>query len=789
LNEVFNVQKIKQRGYQMKMTGLAKILFLMICMGMFCGYLYSDLNDIQNNATSPEDRMKSWEDHKKLKQVSPFKDLKWRAVGPEFQGGRIEAIASHPDEPFTIYVGAGAGNLWKTVNNGTTWEPIFENESTFTIGSIAIAPSDPNTVWVGTGEILMARSSFAGTGIFKSTDAGRTWKNMGLHDSHHIPRVIIDPKDSDIVYVAALGHNYGYNEERGLFKTTDGGKTWEKILYISENVGIVEVVMDPSDNRLLYAAAWERDRKAWNNVITGSGSALYKSMDGGSNWKRLTNGLPTGEHIGRFGLAVSSLDPDVVYALVDNHTPRQEKRSQYRGEVYRSEDKGETWRRTHEGEVTTAIGYDFCLIRVSPDDTDEIYVLGNKLIRSRDGGKTFDPTGETIVHLLPHDIRVMHLDMHEMWIDPEKPDRLLLGNDGGFYCSYDRGITWLHLNNLPIGEFYAISVDNADPYNIYGGTQDDAALFGPSTHNLEDRLTKYGVEDPWKHVYLDRWGGGDSYFTELDPTDLHTIYYEHQFGEFRRKNMITGETKSIKPVAGEGEPRLRRNWMTPYFISHYNPRTLYYGAHKVFKSLDRGDSWEDISPDLTTNPGPEKQGNVPFGTITSLSESPLKQGLIYAGTDDGNVQVTRNDGQSWTLVKSGLPLKWVSRVIASSHELGTVYVSLTGYREDDFERYLYMSTDFGKTWKSIAANLPSESINVVREDPQNKNILYVGTELGVYVSLDRGQIWHSLCNHLPTTPVHDLVIHPRENEMVIGTHGRSCFVLDVKSIQKTRPGR
>ena len=755
----------------------------MMCLGLCLGYTVSDLNAIQDSATSPEKRKKAWEHHQKLKKESPFKDLKWQAVGPELQGGRIEAIACHPDEPYTFYVGAGSGNLWKTVNNGTTWEPIFDHESTFTIGSIAIAPTDPNIVWVGTGEILMARSSFAGTGVFKSTDAGKTWTNMGLQDSHHVPRVLIDPKDPDVVYVAALGHNYGFNDERGVFKTTDGGYSWDKKLFISDKVGIVELVMDPSDNQTLYAAAWERDRKAWNNVITGKGSALYKTVDGGSTWKRLTNGLPTGEFVGRYGLAVSSLDPNVVYALVDNHTPPEEGRRRYRGEVYRSEDKGQTWRRTHKEDVPTGIGYDFCLIRISPDNTEEIYVLGNKLIRSLDGGKTFKPTGETIVHLLSHDIRVMHLDMHEMWIDSKKPDRLLLGNDGGIYCSYDRGTTWLHFNNLPIGEFYAISVDNAEPYNIYGGTQDNAALFGPSTHNLTDRLSLYGVEDPWKHIYLDRWGGGDSYFTELDPSDPNTIYYEHQFGEFRRKNMKTGETKSIKPVAEKGEPQLRRNWMTPYLISYYNPRTVYYAAHKVYKSLDRGDNWECISPDLTTSPGPEKQGNVPFGTITSLSESRLQEGLFYAGTDDGNVQVTRDDGKSWTKIKSGLPLKWISRVIASQHELGTVYVSFTGYREDDFEKYLFMSTDFGKTWTSIAGNLPSESINVIREDPSDKNILYVGTELSVYVSLDRGQKWFSLSNHLPTTPVHDLVIHPRENEMVIGTHGRSCFVLDIKPIQ------
>ena len=752
-------------------------LIVCFCVGSF-GLLFA-----QNDATPAEVRMKAWEHHQRLKEDSPFKDLEWRMVGPEFCGGRIETIACHPDEPFTIYVGAGSGNLWKTVNNGTTWEPIFENESTFAIGCVTIAPSDPNIVWVGTGEVLMARSSYAGTGVFKSMDAGKTWRNMGLHDSHHVPRIVIDPKNPDVVYAAALGHNYGYNEERGVYKTTDGGKSWDKVLYISEKTGIVEIVMDPSDNKTLYAAAWERDRKAWNNVIRGEGSGLYKTTDAGQTWKRLTEGLPVGEYVGRFGLAVAPSDPNVVYALLDNHEPPPEgTRRRRRGGVYRSDDKGETWRKMHVDGVPTAIGYDFCLLRVSPDDQDEIFVLGNKLLHSTDGGKTYEEAGETIIHVLSHDIRVNHLDMHAMWIDPKNPDRLILGNDGGLYISYDRGGTWLHLNNFPIGEFYAVWVDMDEPYNIYGGTQDNAALYGPSTHNVEDRLTKYGVEDPWKHVYLDRWGGGDSYFTYRDPVDFDIIYYEHQFGVLRRKNMMTEETEDIMPRAGEGEPRLRYNWMTPYFISHYDPATLYYAAHKVFKSTDRGDNWACISPDLTTNPGPEKRGNVPYGTISMLSESPLQQGLIYAGTDDGNVQVTKDDGKNWTLVKSGLPPKWVSRVIASQHELGTVYVALTGYREDDFEKHVYMSTDFGKTWTSIAGNLPSEGINVIREDPRDKNILYIGTELGVYVTLDMGRTWHSLCNNLPTTPVHDLVIHPREFELVIATHGRSCFVLDVKPI-------
>lgn len=755
-----------------------KLIILLFCIGS-SGWLCA-----QDNATPPAIRLKSWENHQMLKEDSPFRDLKWRSVGPEFCGGRIEAIACHPDEPYTFYVGAGSGNLWKTLNNGTTWEPIFENESTFAIGCVTIAPSDPKTIWIGTGEVLMARSSYAGTGVFKSTDAGKTWQNMGLHDSHHVPQIVIDPKNPEVVYAASLGRNYGPNQERGVFKTTDGGRNWEKVLYISENVGIVELEMDPSDNKTLYAAAWERERKAWNNVAFGEGSGLYKTTDAGKTWKRLTKGLPAGEYTGRFGLAIAPSDPKIIYALLDNHEPPPAGTDrQGTGEVYRSDDKGETWQKMHKDVVPTTIGWDFCLLRVSPDNPDEIYILGGKLLHSTDAGKTYEETGETIVHLLSHDIRVMHLDMHDMWIDPKNTNRLLLGNDGGFYISHDRGKTWLHFNNFPIAEIYAVWVDMDKPYNIYAGTQDNAALYGPGNHNVEDRLTKYGVEDPWKDVYLDQWGGGDSYFIYRDPIDHDIIFYEHQFGDLRRKNMKTGETKDIRPTVTEGEPELRYNWMTPYFISKYNQVTLYYAAHKVFKSTDRGDSWTCISPDLTTNPGPEKQGNVPYGTITMLSESPLKQGLIYAGTDDGNVQVTTDDGKTWKIVNVGLPPKWVSRVVASQHETGTVFVSLNGYREDDFNNYLFMSEDLGATWKSISGNLPSEGINVIREDPRNKNILYVGTELGVYVTLDRGNTWHSLCNNLPTTPVHDLVIHPRDHELVIGTHGRSCFVLDVNPIR------
>ena len=728
--------------------------------------------------TDPVTRMKSWKHHVKLKNESVFKDLKWRAVGPAFQGGRIESIACPSGYTSTIYVGVGAGNLWKSENNGTTWRPIFENESTFAIGSVAISESNPDVVWVGTGEVLMARSSYAGTGVFKSADGGRTWQNMGLHGTYHVAKVLIDPHNPDIVYVAAIGHNYSYNEQRGLFKTSDAGKTWDKILYVSEKVGCVEVIMDPADNQTLYAVMWERDRKAWNNASVGKGSEVHKSTDAGRNWEMLTNGLPKGKHVGRIGLAIAQSNPDVIYALVDNHAPRPEGNRRIGGEVYRSDNKGRTWRKVNQDNLPTRIGYDFCLIRVSPDNENRIYVLGTYLLTSYDGGKTYKRNQGKIVNLRPHGSKVLHLDHHDLWIDPLNPDRLILGTDGGLYMSYDRGQTWLRLNNIPIAEVYAVTVDMASPYNIYIGTQDNAALYGPSDYTLMD-----GQPEPWKHVYLDRWGGGDSFFSPVDPTDYNIVYYEHQFGDLRRKNLKDGSTKAIKPRVPRGEPALRYNWMTPFVISHHNPFTLYYGANKVFKSINRGDDWTCISPDLTTHPGPEKQGNVPYGTITTISESPLKPGLIYVGTDDGNVQATRDDGINWTKIGDELPDKWVSRVAASQHEFGTVYVSLTGYREDDFEKYLYMSRNFGRTWESIVGNLPSESTNVIAEDPRDNDILYVGTDLGVYTTLDRGKTWISLCNNLPTTPVHDLIVHPRENELVIGTHGRSVFILDVRNIQ------
>jgi len=728
-------------------------------------------------ATSSAARQASWEQRLALTAASPFRGLSWRAVGPKASGGRIESIDAVPGDPSTIYLGVGSGNVWKTENGGLTWRPIFEHESTFTIGALAVSRSRPGLIWVGTGESLMARSSFAGTGMFKSTDDGQTWKNVGLSETHHIGRVLLDPRNPDVVYVAALGHQYTSNEERGLFKTTDGGATWTKSLFISDKVGVMDAVMDPSDSKILYAAAWERDRKAWRTIGSGPGSGIYKTSDAGAHWKKLAAGLPAGPDLGKIGLAVSASNPNVVYAAVDNPAPDPKDPKKKTGwEIYRSDDKGESWAKANREPVPSCFGD----IQVSPEDPDRLYVLGVDVWDSADGGKTFARMGGTVVHLLPHPTRALHLDQHDLWIDPHNPKHLLLGNDGGLYISQDRGLTWLHANSLPISEFYAVSVDAGTPYRIFGGTQDNAALFGPGDGILED-----GILDGWRNVWIDLWGGGDSYDTLGDPLDPDIIYYEQQFGGFKRKSMATGMSRNIQPRAEKGEPPLRYNWMSPFLVSRHNPLTVYFGANKLFKSLDRGDHWICVSPDLSTNPGKDRQGDVPFGTLTTLSESPLRPGLLYVGTDDGNVHVTRNDGVTWTKIRTDLPDKWVSRVEASAHDEGTVYAALTGYREDDFTTYIFKSVNYGANWTPIAASLPAESVNVIREDPQFNGLLYAGTDQGgVYVSRDAGVSWMSLCADLPTCAVHDIALASAAGELVIGTHGRSCFVLDIDPVRK-----
>ena len=551
--------------------------------------------------------------------------------------------------------------------------------------------------------------------------------------------------------------------------------------------GAIDLARHPTDRQRLFAVMWEHDRRAWNHTSAGPGSGLFRSSDGGRTWQPVTNGLPLGPHLGRMGVAFAPSQPETVYLLVSNEAPvtaapgtgaEPPRPRTVGGELYRSDDGGVSWRRVNNGPIGTAVGYDFCIVKVSPDDPNEVYVLGNWLRRSRDGGNTWETVGGTIVHLRPHGGRILHLDHHEMLIDPSNAQRILLGNDGGLYVTADRGVTWLHVNNLPIGELYAIATDDRRPYRIYAGTQDTGALFGTAEPLIA------GVPEDWQHVYLDPWAGGDSYFTVPDPLDSDIVYFEHQFGDLRRKNMRSGATTSIQPKPAPDEPALRYNWMTPFIISHHDSLTLYYGANRLFKSVDRGDHWVPISPDLTSNPGPERQGNVPFGTVTSISESPLMAGLLLIGTDDGKVQYTRGDGRSWVDVSAGLPAKWVSRVVASMRDQDTFYVSLTGYREDDSRTYVFRSTNRGRTWESLSTGLPNEPVNVIREDPKNPDVLYVGTDLGVYVSLDRGRGWQSLGGTLPTAAVHDLTVHPRADEIIIGTHGLSAFVIDARPIQQ-----
>lgn len=755
-------------------------------------------------ATDWSSRSGSWQQHVRMEQESPFRDLQWRAIGPQQAGARVEAIAVPPGNHGTIYVGVGSGNLWKTTNNGVTWTPIFEHESTFTIGDVAVSASDPNIVWVGTGETQPRHSgySFAGTGVFKSLDAGQTWEHMGLPETHHIGKILIDPNDPDVVHVAAIGHFWSPNGERGIFRTTDGGETWEHTLFVSEHTGAVEMAMDPGNSDIFYAATWQA--VAGTADEGGPESRIYKSTDRGESWSMLENGLPGGS-LGRIGLDVSPSNPSVVYAFVDNRNPyerppaaarggggggrggRGNNREIIGGEIYRSDDKGESWFKANVDDTYPFFGiygWKFTDIRVSPENEDEIFALGNRAYHSVDGGKTFQQIGETIIRM--HDTRglVMHLDHHEIWIDPLNPDRVLLGNDGGLYESHDRGLTWLHINNIPAAEFYSVSVDLDVPYNVIGGTQDNAALYGPSDADATDH-----TDDPWENVYLDRWTGGDSFDTLRDPTDPDVVYYEHQHGAMLRMN-ITGSdvqsggdsAESIRARAPEGEPEWRFSWYTPIIISHHDPRTLLIGANYVLRSRNRGDDWETMSPDLSDEGG-GMRAVVPFGTITMLSESRLLPGVLYAGTEGGKIWLTTDDGENWQRVSDNLPQKWVSRVVASEHDLQRVYAAFTGYREDDFSAYLFVSDDFGASWASISDGLPAESINVVAEDPTHEDILYVGTDLGVYVSLDRGRTWSSLSATLPTTPVHDIEVHPRDPEIIIGTHGRSVWVLNVDEVR------
>lgn len=780
-------------------------------------------------------RLRAYGDRLRMEAASPFGNLLWQQVGPTSQGGRVVDIESPAGRPDQMLVAFASGGLHRTSDDGITWESLFDTESAYSIGDFAVS-RDGQTIWIGTGERNSQRTSYSGTGVFKSTDGGKSWQNMGLAETHRIGRIQINPRDENIVYVGALGSLYTQNPARGVYKTTDGGKTWSHVLKIDEFTGVIDLRMDPKNPDTLYAAAWDRDRKAWNFRESGPGSALYKTTDGGRTWKVLGKGvLPQGADMGRMGITISPTNPKRLYVLVDNQgadlsmpwydegqpagvltasrfrmltrdvfiqldaatlqpflngfgSPRLDaakvladvksgaldfekfradlaERNPGRftydivnSQVFRSDDGGETWTKTHPWTLGEMLGYYCGRVEINPHNPDEIYVMGTYLIRSRDGGKTFERTG-----------RGTHVDYHSVWFDPNRPGRLAIGNDGGFYTSGDNGDTYRHINNLAVGQFTTIAVDNKTPYNIYGGLQDNGTMKGPSS-----AVGGRGSAN-WTSI-----GGGDGSAIAVDPrNDGDVVYIASQFGSHSAINQATGQRWQTRANARQGEPPLRYNWISPLILSPHHPDIVYLGAQRVYRSLNQGRTWEAISPDITKN---LPNGDVPFSTLKDLSESPLKFGLIYAGADDGSVKVTKNHGFTWEDIATPAPDKWVSRVVASRWDEGTVYVAQSGYRDDEWTPYLWKSTDYGRNWTSIVGNLPLETINVVREDPKKKGMLYVGTDLGVWVTYNDGALWEPLHGGIPRTPVHDIAIQEREMEMVIASHARSVFKFDLKPL-------
>ncbi|MGA2532283.1 MAG: hypothetical protein ABSG19_04515 [Candidatus Aminicenantales bacterium] len=747
---------------------------------------------IENTDTAQ--RLKWFEQHQAMKEKSPFKDLKWRFIGPLDLGGRCTDIAVPKGSRNVIYIASATGGLWKTVNAGITWEPLFEDMPTQSIGDIAVAESDPNIVWVGTGEANIFRASEPGIGVFKSTDGGKTWSHMGLEGTYTIGRIVIHPTNPDIVYVAATGHEWTYNPDRGVFKTSDGGKTWQKVLYINEKVGSNDLVMDPQSPDTLYAATWNRIRQRWSDPVPGGEDGLYKTTDGGKTWKPINNGLPDTRFTGRIGIDLCRTNPNVIYAYVDNHTPGKEAgageldsygRPRQRGiigaEIYRSDDKGETWQKaspttSYFERFGGTYGWVFSQIRVDPNDENTVYIMGLGLAKSTDGGKTF----KNLYY------EGLHTDHHGLWIDPGDSNYLINVNDGGANVSYDGGKAWRDFHKgIPSVQFYNVAYDFQSPFWVYGSVQDQGTYRGQIPlvkpgQAAQGRRMRFGRPEPkWEPA-----PGGEGTLIAVDPADSDIEYASTFYGRLQRSEYKNGiwESKDIYPKAAKDEPRYRGQWLAATVLSPHNPLIVYHGFQYLFRSMDRGDTWERISPDLTYN-NPEQQGKwpfaIPFATITAVDESPFKFGVLYAGTDDGRVWVTKACGEAWTEITAGLPFnKHVWKIVASKYDPATVYVTLVGRHDDDFNPYIFKSADYGKTWMSIAGNIPGGPVNVVREDTKTKDILYAGTDTGIYVSLDGGKAWNVLGGGLPTTYVWDIAVHPRDNCLIIATNGRGMWIID-----------
>lgn len=799
----------------------------------------------QQPSSTPTSIQKGLSDKTELSKKSLVKNILFENIGPSVMSGRVVDLDVNPDNPNEFYVGYASGGVWHTTNNGTTFTPIFDNANTQNIADIAVHWSS-KTIWVGTGENNASRSSYAGIGILKSSDNGNTWTNMGLHDSHHIARILINPKNENEIVVGVTGHLYSPNNERGIYKTTDGGQTWKQTLFVDDVSGIIDVQVNPNNYNLMFASSWTKNRKAWNFDGSGNNSGIYKSTDAGNSWTKVStekSGFPTGNGVGRIGIAI--YNDNIIYAIHDSQFRRPEDDSKentedtldkddfksmtqnqfmsldnsklntflkqngfqekYRAqnvkqlvnsgtvkpediakylenansllfdtpvigaEVYKSIDGGINWSKTHKDYLDGlyySYGYYFGHIYVSPSSENDIYIYGVPIIKSKDGGKTFTSISTENVHA----------DHHALWINPNNTDHLINGNDGGVNISYDDGANWIKNNSPSVGQFYAINIDHEEPYNVYGGLQDNGVWVG--THNSNENKSWHQSGDyPWKMVM-----GGDGMHIQIDNRNSNIVYTGYQFGNYYRIDRENETNTYIQPKHTLGENPYRFNWQTPILLSPHNQDILYLGGNKLMRSMNQGDSWEAISDDLT-NGG--KKGNVAYGTLTALDESPFQFGLIYSGSDDGLVHVTKNAGGSWEQISNSFPKDlWVTKVIASKHKKERVYATLNGYRWDDFKVYIYKSDDYGKNWKSISSNIPMAAVNVIREDPKNENILYVGTDNGAYVSFNQGISWEAFSKGLNTVAVHDIVIQPEAKDLLLGTHGRSIYKTSIANLQQ-----
>jgi photosystem II stability/assembly factor-like uncharacterized protein len=833
-----------------KLLPVAAIATLAICLpGQSQG---------QPMPTPGYERMKSLTEKRGSEDKSLLKDIAFRNIGPSIMGGRVVDLEVNPEKPSEFYVAYATGGLWHTVNNGQSLQPVFDSEAVIGIGDIAVNWKT-REIWVGTGEVNSSRSSYSGLGVYRSADNGRSWTHLGLPESRHIGKVLLHPDDPRTAWVAVLGSLYSNDEARGVYKTTDGGLTWRRTLFVNPSTGVVEMDMQAGKPSVLYASAWQRTRSASNFVEGGSASGIYRSSDGGESWALVSgpsSGFPQGDGIGRIGIATTAAKPGRVYAVVDNYNRRIDSSARdtarillddlkdigreaflaltdtkldrflganglrprysasmlkaevragnldpaalhrhlhqedagpaanqiHGAEVYRSDDGGQSWKKTHEKPLSlyNTYGYYFGEIVASQQDPDKIVILGFSADISTDGGKNF---------------RVMdkgntHADWHACWIDPRDDSHMVAGNDGGANVTYDSGLNWFKVHTPSVGQFYAITTDMAKPYNVYGGLQDNGSWYGPSNH-------KEGIDwiDRGQYAFKPL-NGGDGMQVQVDPRDNTTLYSGLQFGSYFRFNKGSTEMKPIRPAAPSlQEDRLRFNWQTPILLSTHNPDILYMGSQRLHRSMNRGESFETLSGDLT---GGKRPGDVPFGTLTCIIESPLAFGLVYTGSDDGHVHVTRDGGATWTRLglpdkkgKGGLPQGlWVSRIIASRHAKGRVYVTLNGYRLDHADAYVYRSEDYGQSWTRLGIDLPLDPVNVIREDPASDSILYLGTDGGAFASLDGGMHFMPFVKGLPRSiPVHDIAIQERDGEIVLGTHGRSLYVARLEEVRKLKTSK